>query len=193
MAAGTQQEVEIKFRVTDAKALARALRSAGFRVKTRRTHEMNLLFDSADGSFSARGEVLRIRRYGKQWTLTHKSRGADGRHKVREETEATVADGEALAHIFQRLGFLPRFRYEKLRTEWSDGKGHVVIDETPIGTFAEIEGTPGWIDRTAKKLGITSSHYLTASYVALFFEWRKLTGSRAAEMTWESVGAKKPR
>ena len=28
----------------------------------------------------------------------------------------------------------------KIRYEWSDGKGHVVVDETPIGNFGEIEG-----------------------------------------------------
>ena len=187
------REVEIKFTIGNGKALTRTLRAAGFRIKTRRTHEMNVLYDSPDGGISARGEVLRIRLYGRQWTLTHKSRGTAGRHKVRQETETPLSDGAALGRIFEHLGFIPRFRYEKFRTEWTDGKGHVVIDETPIGDYGEIEGAPQWIDRTAKKLGVTPSDYLTASYAALFFEWRKLHGSSAADMTWKAITGRKPR
>lgn len=191
--AGGSREVEIKFRVKDAKSLTRALKAAGFRLKTRRTHELNVLYDSADRSVTTRGEVLRVRKYGKTWTLTHKSRGEAGRHKVRQETETTLADGAALATIFAHLGFEPAFRYEKFRTEWTDGKGHVVIDETPIGEYAEIEGPPQWIERIAKRLGVRPGDYLTASYASLFFEWRKLHGSPATEMTWDAVAGKKKR
>ena len=188
-----KQEVEIKFRITDLKALTRRLRAAGFRHKTRRTHETNLLFDTADGTLAARGEVLRIRQYGKLWTLTHKSRGTEGRHKVRTETETTVADGEALTAVFAALGFRPSFRYEKFRSEWTDGKGHVVLDETPIGNFGEIEGLASWIDRTAKKLGLNPADYLTASYVALFFDWKAENRSPATEMTWKAITGKTKR
>jgi adenylate cyclase, class 2 len=186
-AGNSQQEVEIKFRVADPKALARRLRAAGFRLKTRRTLEQNTLFDGADRSISARGQVLRIRRYGKVWTLTHKTRGAESRHKVRIETETVVADGEALAAVFASLGIQPTFRYEKFRSEWTDGKGDVVVDETPIGNFGEIEGTAAWIDRTAKKLGVAPADYLTSNYAALFFAWKAETKSDATEMTWKAI------
>ena len=59
-----------------------------------------------------------------------------------------------MAHIFMAVGLAPSFRYEKFRAEWSDGEGHVVLDETPIGNIAEFEGTPEWIDRTAAQLGV---------------------------------------
>ena len=193
MAAKRGREVEIKFRVADRKALARRLRAAGFRVQTPRTSERNILFDSHDRGLSARGEVLRVRQYGKQWTLTHKTRGKDGRHKVREETESPMGDGEAVMRVLERLGFFPSFRYEKFRSEWSDGKGHVVVDETPIGDFAEIEGTASWIDRTAAKLGVERTDYLTASYAALFAEWKARTGSIATEMTWKAITGKNRR
>ncbi len=186
-AGSSKQEVEIKFRVADLKTLARRLRAAGFRLKTRSTLEQNTLFDRADRSISARGEVLRIRRYGKTWTLTHKAKGADGRHKVRTETETVVKDGEALALVFASLGFQPSFRYEKFRSEWTDGNGDVVVDETPIGNFAEIEGTAAWIDRIAKKLGVAPADYLTSNYAALFFAWKAETQSSATEMTWKAI------
>ncbi len=196
MARHGKQEVEIKFRVADLKALARRLRAAGFRLKTRRTFEQNTLFDDPQRRLASRGDVLRIRRYGRVWTLTHKARGDKqpiGLHKVRTETETVVADGAALAMVFASLGFQPSFRYEKFRSEWTDGKGDVVLDETPIGNFGEIEGQAAWIDRTAKKLGLTPADYLVSNYAALFFEWKAKTGSPATEMTWKAITGKAKR
>ena len=125
------------------------------------------------------GEVLRIRKFGDTWKLTHKSKGKDGRHKTRKETETEVKDGRKLEEIFTAIGFRPTFRYEKSRCEWSDGTGHVVLDETPIGNFGEIEGGARWIDRTAKALGIAREDYITQTYAPMFFEWKRRTGSPA--------------
>jgi adenylate cyclase class 2 len=182
------EEVEVKVRIGDVSELSRKLSAAGFRLITPRTHEMNTLYDFSDGRLRARGEVLRIRKYGSKWTLTHKSKGNTGKHKSRVETETELADGEALAHIFEAIGLAPSFRYEKYRAEWSDGEGHVVIDETPIGNIAELEGSPVWIDRTAEILAINESEYITASYAQMFGEWRLKTGSKAREMTWAETG-----
>src|SRR5262249_11418692 len=156
-------EVEIKFRVDEIHALERLLRKLGFRRITPRTREMNVLYDR-QGALRRRGEVLRIRKYGDDWTLTHKSKGKVGRHKVREELETAIQDGDALHRMFGSLGFEPAFRYEKFRSEWSDGTGHAVIDETPIGDLAELEGPARWIDGTARSLGITPGEYITQSY-----------------------------
>ena len=82
---------------------------------------------------------------------------------------------------------MPTFRYEKFRAEWSDGKGHVVVDETPIGSFGEIEGPARWIDQTAQLLGIGRDSYITQSYVELFFAWKRTTRSQAREMTFRAV------
>jgi len=183
-----RNEVEIKFLVADAKALARRLRASGFRLVTRRTHEMNVLYDLPGHPLRQRGEILRLRKYGERWTLTHKSKGTAKRHKSRQELETEVADGPSLDRILRAVGFTPSFRYEKFRGEWTDGEGHVVIDETPIGTVAEVEGPPRWIDRTARQLGIPSSSYITLSYGAMFEEWRERTGSSAKDMTFAAVG-----
>jgi len=131
-------ETEIKFRADDLGVLAQHLESAGFRLQTPRSFERNVLYDTPDRQMRARTEILRIRSYAGQWTLTHKrlpGRGAaaDGRHKHRVETETGIAQGDALAEFFLSLGMVAAFRYEKWRTEWSDGEGHCVIDETPVG------------------------------------------------------------
>src|SRR5580698_11326198 len=181
------QEIEIKFRVEDLRALNRRLRQAGFRVVTPRTHEMNTLYDLPGQRLRKRGELLRLRKYGQKWTLTHKAKGKAGRHKTRVENETQVADGIKMDIILRALGFAPSFRYEKFRAEWSDGTGHVVVDETPIGNFGEIEGPARWIDQTARHLRVPRDSYLTKTYSELFLEWKKRTRSPANEMTFKAI------
>ena len=182
-----QREIEIKFRVTNLRELSRKLRAAGFRLRTPRTHEMNTLYDLPGQVLRNRKELLRLREYGKSWTLTHKSGGKISRHSSRTELETSVDDGEKMDLILRALGYLPSFRYEKFRAEWTDGKGQVVVDHTPIGDFCEIEGKPRWIDATAKKLGVQAQAYITKNYATLFADWKKETGSVAAEMTFKAV------
>jgi adenylate cyclase class 2 len=183
----SNQEIEIKFRVEDLRQLNRRLRGSGFRLVTPRTHEMNTLYDLPGQPLRKRGELLRLRKYGPAWILTHKAKGKTGRHKTRIETETRVENGLQMDVILRALRFVPTFRYEKFRSEWSDGKGHVVVDETPIGNFCEIEGPSRWIDRTARELQIPVSAYLTDTYTGLFFQWKKRTRSRAREMTFAAV------
>ena len=45
----------------------------------------------------------------------------------------------------------------------------MVVDETPIGDFLEVEGEAEGIHRVAAELGFSRSEYVTDSYVALFF------------------------
>ena len=184
-------EIEIKFHIADIRAFTRRLRAAKFRLVTRRTHEMNTLYDLRGQPLRKRGELLRLRKYGQDWLLTHKAKGTTGRHKTRVETETKVADGEKMDAILRALGFRPTFRYEKFRAEWSDELGHVVVDETPIGNIGEIEGSPRWIDRTAKVLGILPEHYLTDTYAGLFFAWKRRRRSSATEMTFRAVRRKR--
>src|ERR1700683_1433519 len=183
----SNREIEIKFRVADLRTLARKLRAAGFRLVTRRTHEMNTLYDLPGELLRARRELLRLRQYGAKWTLTHKSGGIKARHSSRIELETPVDDGKKMDLILRALGYAPSFRYEKFRAEWSDGKGQVVVDETPIGNFCEIEGAPRWIDATAKKLGVKRPDYITKNYAVLVLEWRARARSGAAEMTFIAV------
>jgi adenylate cyclase class 2 len=186
----SHKEIEIKFRVEGLRALNHRLRQSGFRVLTPRTHEMNTLYDLPGQRLHKRGELLRLRKYGSKWTLTHKAKGKVGRHKTRVENETQVADGIKMDIILRALGFAPSFRYEKFRAEWSDGTGHVVVDETPIGNFGEIEGPARWIDQTARHLRVPRDSYITETYAGLFFQWKQQTKSTAREMTYASVAGK---
>ena len=185
------KEVEIKFRIANVRTLTRALRRAGFKQVTRSTHEMNALYDLPGQKLRRRGQLLRLRKYGNQSVLTHKSKSKAGRHKIRVELETRVENGEQMDAILRVLGFAPTFRYEKYRAQWSDGTGHVVLDVTPIGVFGEIEGPSRWIDHTARALGLQSTDYITQTYADLFFTWKRRTRSRAAEMTFRAVGGQR--
>lgn len=195
-------EVEIKFRIHDMRTLERSLKAAGFKRITPSTREMNTLYDLPGQKLRKRGELLRLREYGEKWVLTHKGPPTvanrtrkDGAakissHKVRVERETRVENGKEMDAILHALGFSPSFRYEKFRAEWSDGKGHVVIDQTPIGDYGEIEGQARWIDSTAGALGIVRKDYITLNYASLFFEWKRQAGSPAEEMTFRAVRRK---
>jgi adenylate cyclase class 2 len=185
MAAHT--ETEIKFRLADVRGLQRDLERQGFQRIHARQREMNVLYDFPSRHFTRRGEILRLRQYGDSWLLTHKRKGKIGKHKSRVETETAIADGRKIEEIFSALGLQPVFRYEKFRSVWEDADGQVVIDETPIGNFAEVEGPPVWIDAIARKLRVREQDYITMNYASLFLEWKKATGARAREMTFAEI------
>ncbi len=162
----------------------------GFRCVTPSTHEVNTLYDLAGQKLRHKGELLRLRQYGEQWRLTHKARAKVSKYKSRTELETGVSDGEQMDLVLRALGYQPVFVYEKFRSEWSDGKGHVVLDHTPIGDIAEIEGPPRWIDATAKSLGVAPGEFITKSYGELFLDWKRKYKRKAMNMTFREIGGR---
>ena len=191
MLMSSSPEIEIKFRVSNLTSLVERLRELGLQENTPRTHEMNVLFDLPGHPLRNRGDLLRLRQYGDSWVLTHKAKmkNDSGRYKTRAEIETRVEDGLKMEAILRALQFEACFRYEKFRAEWRGEQGHVVIDETPIGNFAEIEGPGEWIDQLARLLGIDSNDYIRDTYAGLFFAWKQTTRSPAEEMTFAAVQA----
>jgi adenylate cyclase class 2 len=185
-------EIELKFRVSDAAALRSAAVAFGFKLVTERTFESNTLYDTADRQLRGRRQILRLRSYGERSTVTHKRQtdreDGDLRYKTRIETESVIEDSDALAEVFTQLGYGPVFRYEKFRTEWEMDSGHLVLDETPIGIWAELEGPPAWIDAMLEKLGVPLEVQSTESYGKLFLLWKAKTGSSAENLTFAEVG-----
>jgi Adenylate cyclase, class 2 (thermophilic) len=188
-------EIELKFPVSDPAALQARLPDLGFHLDTARTFEHNTLYDTPTRDLRLKKQLLRIRQYGDLCTVTHKRQPDQAsidttRYKIRIETETTVADGPALAEIFQQLGYASVFTYEKFRTEWShtiERSAHLVIDETPIGNYVELEGPPAWIDQTIAELGIDPATCITDSYGTLFLNWKQRTGSVAEDLTFAAI------
>jgi adenylate cyclase class 2 len=205
------QEVEVKLRIEDPVALRRRMASLKMRPNGR-VYERNTLFDTPHGGLAKHGQLLRIRVEGPATRpeaagsaiLTFKgpselattaqgqplspARGKK-RYKIREELEVVVPDPDKLRAILERLGLRRWFRYEKYRTSyhlpaslhWARGL-QVELDETPIGTFLELEGPPLAIDRAAKLLGYGLEDYITRSYLALYLDQCRKQGVPAGDM-----------
>jgi adenylate cyclase class 2 len=190
-------EIELKFSLPDPEALQTRLPTLGFHLVTPRTFEHNTLYDTPNRDLRARREILRIRQYGPLCTVTHKRLPNQQdpvdttRYKIRIETETTIAEPDAMSEIFQQLGYSPAFVYEKYRTEWSCATGdviaHLVIDETPIGNYVELEGPTAWIDQTLIDLNIDPATCLTDSYGKLFLDWKQRTSSPAENLTFTEI------
>ena len=91
------------------------------------------------------------------------------------------------AEILAQLGYKPVFRYEKYRTEWEAGAGHIFLDETPIGVYAELEGPPEWIESMREQLGIKPEQCTTESYGMLFLDWKGRMHSPAENLTFDEI------
>ena len=190
------KETEIKLAIADRKAFERKLKKLGGKTVGTgdgRVHEANTIFDTPEGGLAKHGQLLRIRtetRRGKgkagaseRTVLTFKQPALRGisdegaRFKVREETETELTDRVALTKIFEGLGLRGWFSYEKYRTTWKLGAKEkwasdllVEVDETPVGTYVELEGPPEAIDRAAGALGFSRKDYLVKNYLTLYAE-----------------------
>jgi adenylate cyclase class 2 len=182
-------ETEVKIRIErggpeDARAL---IERHGYILLEPRTLESDQVFDRGTSDLKAADQLLRLRRSGARATVTYKGPATRERHKSREEIEFDVSDPAAAELVLDRLGYTPRFRYEKYRTKFralADEPGIITIDETPIGVFLELEGPPDWIDRTAARLGFAQSEYSTASYAALYREYLRFNSGAPANMVF---------
>ena len=168
MASGIERE--IKLRIPGAAAAREALARLGATLQRPRQLEDNVLFDDAQSSLRRTGRSLRVRRTGERGLVTFKGPRSDSEGvKSRPEIEAEVGDPAALRAVLEAVGFRAVFRYQKQREvyRWKDAE--IVVDETPIGVFVEIEGPLSAIHEAASALGYGPSDYIRDSYADLFF------------------------
>src|SRR5215475_7990191 len=205
------RETEIKLKVEDRKAFERKLKKLGAKTVGAgggRVHEFNTIFDTPEGGLAKHGQLLRIRTEtsgkgkagaARRIVLTFKQpmiRGVDeegGRFKVREETETELMDSGALTKIFEGLGMRGWFSYEKYRTTWKLGTKEkwakdllIEVDETPVGTYVELEGPPEAIDRGAAAFGFARKDYLVKNYLTLYAEDCRRRGVEPGNMLFEA-------
>ena len=106
--------------------------------------------------------------------------------KTREEQETRVDDPIVIARVFEALALRVWFRYQKYREEWSSGGATIALDETPVGTFVEIEGTEGEIVSLTAALGRSSADFILSSYRVLFMERRDRFGLTGEHMVFSA-------
>ncbi len=215
-------ETEVKLRVDNVRAFERALKRLGARPLSKdhiRVREENILFDSEDSRIAKAGQLLRIRTElanGKGKKAAHRflvtfkrpidqptNREAAALHrhsKVREDPDPELSGGGMLGRIFAGLGMKGWFRYEKFRTTYKLPPAKawaknllIELDETPIGTFAELEGPEEAIDRAASELGFSTRDYILKNYLLLYLEDCKRRGEPARDMVFPPPVAKSRR
>jgi adenylate cyclase class 2 len=175
-----KEETEVKLRVGSPEEARALLGRAGAVRERARVFEDNVLYDDAAGSLRASGCVLRVREAGEEATLTFKGpkRLVEGA-KSRDEHETRVGSAAEMRAILAAAGYRSVFRYQKYRETWSLRGVEVLLDETPIGTFLEIEGELPAIHEAAYLLGYAADDYVSDSYVTLF-----LASGRAGDMVF---------
>jgi adenylate cyclase class 2 len=91
------------------------------------------------------------------------------------------------------------FRYEKYRTTfrlpdsnvWAKGL-LIELDETPIGTFVELEGPAPAIDRAAQELEFSQRDYILKNYLGLYVEDCRRKGEEPRHMLFPNRKSTSP-
>jgi adenylate cyclase, class 2 len=180
----TPLECEIKLRFASPEAARAAVAATGAAALRPRRLQSDILFDTEQRMLSARSQVLRVRIEGEHSYVTFKSPAEHPTLKLREELETGVADGECLVAILERSGFRTWFRYQKYREEFALGDSVVAVDETPVGTFIEIEGSDRGIAAAALALGRGPGDYILDSYRSLFVRFCQERGTPIGDMVF---------
>ena len=177
-------EREVKLAFGDAEGARRAVIAAGASPLRCRRLQEDALFDTADESLRRRGCALRVRIESGRSLVTFKGPVQPGPMKTREEHETVVGDGEVIAHVFESLGLRAWFRYQKYREEFGAENITIAIDETPVGTFVEIEGGEDAILAMTEALGRAPADFILDSYYSLFRKRREALGLAGRDMVF---------
>lgn len=182
-----EQEVEVKFLLSDQAALEHRLVERGASLLQPRILEMNLRFDTPGGVLTARRQVLRLRQDA-QAVMTYKGPSQDGVEvSSRQEIEFSVSDFAAAQHLLEALGYQVSVIYEKYRAMYRLGEVVVTLDEMPFGFFAEIEGPDaGAIRAAAEQLGLNWQARSLDSYLVLFGRAKRSLGLEFRDLTFDN-------
>jgi|SRR5215469_9316266 len=186
----TNREIEVKLRVPDLQDMLQKLKNLGAKYENR-VLERNILYDSPDSHLRRQGGLLRVRvehkapkprakqprrinlRRPTRTILTSKApavvrNAADHRYKEKLEREFVSTDSSPhWDRVLRSLGLRSGFRYDKFRSTFRLRRFPnlaIELDETPVGTFLELEGLPAAIDRAAHVLGYGARDYYRGSY-----------------------------
>jgi adenylate cyclase class 2 len=182
---GIEREVKLPFS-EPAEARAAVLATGATLLRGRRLQE-DCLLDTSDEVLRRRRCVLRVRMECGKSFVTFKGPVQPAPMKVRDELETMVSDGELLLRIFDELGFHVWFRYQKYREEYTCEDVIVAIDETPVGTFVELEGSERGIAGMAQALSRTPADYVTDSYRSLYLRYCQERGLPGTDMLFEET------
>lgn len=183
--AAPADELEVKARVEDADQVRAALARAGARLEFR-GDMIDRRFDRAR-ALARRDEVLRLRvfrsadgapAYGLLgWKGPHSKRG---HYRHRAETEARVADPDAVVTILERLGFSMSLRIDRRVEVYRLGEAVLRVEWYPaMDVLLEVEGEPPAIERAIAATGLPRDRFLPESLPYFVAQYEARTGRAA--------------
>ena len=182
------QEIEAKFPIGDKAQLRERILALGAELRIDEVYELNYILDRDAAPLQDSYQRLRLRLQGSVATLTYKRslKKIEG-VAFREEVETEVSDFENTRLILARLGYTTRFIYEKYRSVFQAGDCVLMLDETPIGTYLEIEGDSNdQIFAMAERLGLDSGAAIDSGYYQLFLNWKAAVGVDDRDMIFRN-------
>jgi adenylate cyclase, class 2 len=195
---GVGLEIEVKLRAIGREDATSRLARLPALLEEERRFEDNDVYDLPDGRLAKSESLLRLRVVETRAILTFKEKvSSDLNAKVRSEAQSQVASADAIRIIFDKLGLVRVYRYQKYRSYygWIDPAGggslQLSLDETPIGVFLELEGPKLAIDHAAGLLGYGESDYIIEDYRSLHQEWLSQRGLPPCDMVF--ADAREPR
>jgi adenylate cyclase class 2 len=196
---GSSLEIEVKLSVASADEASRRLALLPAQARDARRFEDNDIYDTPDRALSGRHSLLRLRVVEGRGVVTFKQKvESDLKAKVRAEVQTAVTSPDAMRRIFESLGFVRIYRYQKYRSyhEWTDPRSGaslaICLDETPIGVFMELEGPKESIDEAARRMGYSEADYIVEDYRALHLAWLKERALAETDMVFEGPAVGEP-
>jgi adenylate cyclase class 2 len=178
-------EREIKLRFSSLEEARAAVIATGASPLTARRLQDDRLLDLPNGLLRERGSILRVRQEPDRGFLTFKGPVRPADMKLRDERETAIDDSGVILAILEELGFRVWFRYQKYREEFASTDVIVAVDETPVGTYVEIEGGDRGIAVMAEALGRQPSDYVLESYRGLYAEHCRVRGVPMTDMLFD--------
>lgn len=216
-AAYTMREVEVKLRVADVGSLISRLRRLGARSLGRVFERNDIYdtpggdFRRRGRLLRLRAETPAASRFSqggkRRHILTFKAPFKElpaqphvlSRYKERLEREVILETCSLPSHrpgpcgmsrlsaSLQGIGLWPSFRYEKYRTLFQLANLRIALDETPVGSFLELEGPPRAIDKAARALGFRPCQYIRGTYWDLYATDCRRRGQKPMNMVFGRV------
>lgn len=188
------REVELKAVVEEAAAKRQLLELAGAKLVFEGTLQ-DRRYDTEAGALAVKDEVIRLRTYsGKpeskvQFDWKGPSDTTTG-YKVREEISIDISNGESLATILRKLGFIVVREIDRRITQYEVDGAMVRFEVYPrMDTLVEVEGAPESIERVIALLAMSRGEFSSESLTAFVSRFEQRTGVRAATSDRELAGS----
>jgi adenylate cyclase class IV len=175
-------ELEAKFKIeeSDICDLQAKILSLGALYKGKRK-EINEFFDSKDERLNKAGLLVRLRTInwiGKgdsEYVITYKGR------------QNSVSNPESAVKVFNIMGYVKNFSFEKKRRCYTLGDCLIEIDELPkLGFFCEIEGpTQKAIERVMVRIGFADAKLINKGYGTLIRDYLKNNKSKKKALRFQ--------